>query len=80
MQYDEWLDDLKYKLNKTYKIQNIVYDEINGMRIDFKNNFHYGINYTMLCDLFMIYRKWDDYFAYITNMIDTNYLSLIKNI
>lgn len=36
MQYDEWLDDLKYKLNKTYKIQNIVYDEINGMRIDFK--------------------------------------------
>lgn len=79
MQYDEWLDDLKYKLNKTYKIRNIVYDEINGMRIDFENNFHYGINYTMLWNFF-IYSKWDDYFAYITNMIDINYLSLIKNI
>lgn len=54
MQYDEWLDDLKYKLNKTYKIQNIVYDEINGMRIDFENNFHYGINYTMLWNFLFI--------------------------
>lgn len=77
-EFDAWIGDLKYKLNKTYNVLNIDYNEVNGMRIDFVNNFHYGINYTMLWNLFVFCKKGHDYYVYVTNMIDTSYLSSIK--
>lgn len=77
-EFDAWIDDLKYKLNKTYNILNIDYNEVNGMRIDLVNDFHYRINYTLLWKLFMFYKQGHDYYVYVTNMIDTDYLSTIK--
>lgn len=38
MNYEEWLEYIKFKLNKKYKIRNIIIDN-DEMSIEFCNNF-----------------------------------------
>lgn len=73
MNYEEWLKSTEFGLKTKYKVTNIVINN-NGMRIDFANNFHYGINTYALKGLWQIDNGFDE----LCNDIEKEYLSQIR--
>jgi hypothetical protein len=73
VKYEEWLKSTEFVIKRKYKVENIVIKD-DGMRIDFANNFHYGINTYVLKGLW----QTDNGFDELCNDIEKEYLSQIR--
>lgn len=73
MNYEEWLKSTEFGLRRRYKVKGIVFTDL-GMRIDFVNNFHYGIYEYSLKDLWQ-----NNGFNKLCDEIEREYLKQIIN-
>lgn len=73
MNYEEWLEHIKFKLNEKYKIRNIIISD-DEMVIEFNNNF-----YCRMCNLKNICQMPFG-FEEICNDIEVEYMRQIKKV
>lgn len=73
MNYEEWLKSTEFGLRRRYEVDNIVIKD-DGMRIDFVNNFHFGINTYALEGLWQTKNGFNE----LCNDIEKEYLSQIR--
>lgn len=80
MSYSEWIKKVKKKLEQTYKIRNMAESKF-GLRIDFRNHFHYSIEHDQLKNLYYYSVsdtvRSEDGFDHICNDIEERYLKQI---